>query len=163
MKTFGPEYAEEAMRRGEDCRVYEATETGEPPKTREGVGDRIITAKVRVLVPHPDGGSTMTDCYLYAEEYNSDDVLGCESCSDGDHAGPGCDKCENTGHSNANSFAVTLGTTPENAKEAHALGDDDHYTAPCWCANDEPLAERVEWLRFQAEDAGLVPFDGEDA
>lgn len=135
-----------------DPLIISATETGTPPPNREEVGDRIIIAKMKMRVDNKE-----IECFMYAEEYNSDDVLGCDSCSDGEGKGPGCDDCDHTGHADANSFSVALGMTEDAAREAHAEGEDEHYVAPCWCGNHENLNERAAWLAWQANDAGLTP------
>jgi hypothetical protein len=134
--------------------VLRATETGTPPPNRNEVGDRIILAKVVVKV-----NGAPTTCYLYAEEYDSDnDPLECETCE-----GEGCDECENTGYADANAWSVALGVSPDAAHTAHSECEDAHYVAPCWCGNDATLEDRAEWLRWQAEDAGLTPCAGGDA
>jgi hypothetical protein len=122
------------------------------------VGSRVITASVLIRVE-----GVPTTCFMYAEEYDSGDAYYCEACSldDGDRKGRGCAKCEGTGYADANAWSVALGTTPENAKKAHAEVEDAHYTAPCWCGNEGTVQDRADWLADQAEDAGLSPF-GED-
>lgn len=140
-------------------RIISATETGTAPENREQVGDRIIKARITIKV---DGAPTT--CFLHAEEYNSDDVLPCEACGpeDGDRQGPGCDKCQQTGYADANAWSVALGATPEAAQEAHTYSEDEHYVAPCWCGNEGSVESRADWLAEQAEDAGLVPYKGDD-
>jgi hypothetical protein len=139
----------------ETPRIVAAAETGDAPPNRNEVGDRIIKAAITIKVE-----GKQTECFMFAEEYNSDDdPLECETC---EGEGDFCQTCKGTGYADANSWSVALGATPEAAQEAHANGDDAHQVAPCWCGNEGSVEERAEWLAFQAEDAGLTPYKGDD-